>query len=287
MMGVMWNPGDPRHPATIDDDAELNSGGHSGILSTFALAWPPALDGGSKVAFPSRVLFVGVDLYAPGGRTASHVHPDREKVFAVSEGRVLISVGDESRVLEPGGLAFVPVGVEHGFETAGDENLRVLQVIAYPVHADGDGDGGVASTVQEGRKGFSRMWSPMDPRHPSTVEGDHLPPGRHVGVLSTNTLIGPGAMYGDSVGGYAPSRRMEVGVDIYAAGGSSPMHAHADREKLFVVLSGQARITVGDESRVLERSGLAFVPADVPHGFENPGTGNLELLSIVALLTVP
>ena len=281
-MSMMWNPGDPRHATTIEDDALLNAGGHAGIISVFSLAWPPTLDGGSEVAFPSRALFVGIDLYAPGGRTASHTHPDREKVFVVNAGRVRMTVADESRVLEPGGLVFVPVGVDHAFENAGDGNLQALQVIAYPAGVDAEAD-----SEAGGRQGFSRMWSPSDPRHPSTVDGRDLPPSRHVGVISTNTLVGPGNLYGDTVPGYAPSRRMEVGVDTYAPGGSSPTHRHADREKLFVVLEGQARIRVGDESRVLGRRGLAFVPADVSHGFENPGTGDLQLLSIVALLTIP
>ena len=126
----MWNPGDPRHPSTLEGEA-LDPSGHDGILSTFNLAWPFGLDGGDNAASQSRSMFIGLDLYAPGGRTPPHVHADREKVFMVLDGRARLTVGDESRILDPGGLAFVPVKVAHGFENMGPGNLRIMQVIAW------------------------------------------------------------------------------------------------------------------------------------------------------------
>ena len=129
-MSLMWNPGDARHPSTLEGD-DLDPGGHQGILSTFNIVWPFGFDGGSNAQSPSREMFVGLDTYAPGGITPSHSHPDREKVFMVLEGRARLTVGEESRILDPGGLAFVPVGVAHGFENVTDRNLRILQVIAW------------------------------------------------------------------------------------------------------------------------------------------------------------
>ena len=129
-MSLMWNPGDPRHPSTLEGD-DLDPGGHAGILSTFSIVWPFGFDGGSNVSSPSHSMFIGLDTYAPGGVTPSHSHPDREKVFMVLDGRARLTVGDESRVLDPGGLAFVPVGVPHGFENEGQGNLRIMQVIAW------------------------------------------------------------------------------------------------------------------------------------------------------------
>jgi mannose-6-phosphate isomerase-like protein (cupin superfamily) len=129
-MSLMWNPGDPRHPSTLEGD-DLDAGGHLGIKSTFSLAWPFGFDGGRNTSSPSRELFVGLDTYAPGGITPEHVHPDREKVFVVLEGRARMTVGSESRTLDPGGVAFVPVNASHGFENVGDADLRIMQVIAW------------------------------------------------------------------------------------------------------------------------------------------------------------
>ncbi len=129
-MSHMWNPGDPKHPSTLEPP-ELDTGGHDGLLSTFNMAWPFGFDGGRDNTSGSREMFIGLDTYAPGGITVLHSHPDREKVFLVLDGRARLTIGDEERILDPGGLGFVPVGVTHGFENVGDRNLRIMQVIAW------------------------------------------------------------------------------------------------------------------------------------------------------------
>ena len=133
----------------------------------------------------------------------------------------------------------------------------------------------------------SLMWSMHDPRHPSTVDPDAFAGSSHVGVVSSVSLVGPDVLYAGSVAGYAPSQRMEIGVDSYAPGGRTPSHAHADREKLFVVLAGRARVTIGSESRVLGPGGTAFVPVDVEHAFENVGDDTLHMLAAFAHLEPP
>jgi mannose-6-phosphate isomerase-like protein (cupin superfamily) len=126
----MWNPGDPPHPSTLAG-ADLDTTGHAGLRSTFNLAWPFGFDGNTSHDSASRTMFVGVDLYAPGGVTPPHVHADREKVFIVLDGDARFTVGEETRVLTPGGFAFIPVNVPHGFENAGAGDLRVAQIIAW------------------------------------------------------------------------------------------------------------------------------------------------------------
>jgi hypothetical protein len=138
---LLWNPGDPPRASTLEGEA-LDTTGHDGILSTFSLVWPFGLDGGSNAESPARATFVGLDLYAPGGVTPLHAHPDREKLFMVLDGHARVTVGDESRVLTSAGLAFVPVNVLHGFENVGEGNLRIMQVITWlaaPAFTPGEG----------------------------------------------------------------------------------------------------------------------------------------------------
>lgn len=57
---------------------------------------------------------------------------------------------------------------------------------------------------------------------------------------------------------------------IYAldAGATDPQSPHTEDE-LYVVLSGRATITVGDESRDVSAGSLVFVPAHAPHRFHD------------------
>jgi mannose-6-phosphate isomerase-like protein (cupin superfamily) len=57
--------------------------------------------------------------------------PTARRCSWCSRGRARLTVGDESRILDLGGLALVPVNVAHRSENAGDGNIRILQVIAW------------------------------------------------------------------------------------------------------------------------------------------------------------
>jgi quercetin dioxygenase-like cupin family protein len=46
------------------------------------------------------------------------------------------------------------------------------------------------------------------------------------------------------------------------------VHRHAGADKFYLVLSGKARITVGDVTQVAEAGTIVWAPADVPHGVE-------------------
>jgi quercetin dioxygenase-like cupin family protein len=48
-----------------------------------------------------------------------HDHPDHVDSFLVLEGEVEFTLGDEPGVLGPGSFVSVPIGVRHGFRSAG------------------------------------------------------------------------------------------------------------------------------------------------------------------------
>jgi quercetin dioxygenase-like cupin family protein len=57
-----------------------------------------------------------------------------------------------------------------------------------------------------------------------------------------------------------------VGLNCFEPGQSQRIHVHAGADKFYVVLSGKARMLVGDETRVAEAGMVVWAPADVPHG---------------------
>ncbi len=64
-----------------------------------------------------------------------------------------------------------------------------------------------------------------------------------------------------------------------APGGEFPSHAH-DYVHVFYVLEGAASFSVGRQEIRGERGTVVRVPADVPHGYRNPGPGEMLLLVI-------
>jgi quercetin dioxygenase-like cupin family protein len=57
-----------------------------------------------------------------------------------------------------------------------------------------------------------------------------------------------------------------VGLNCFEPGQSQNIHVHGGSDKFYLVLSGKARITVGDETREVGEGTVVWAPANVPHG---------------------
>lgn len=62
---------------------------------------------------------------APGGHTPRHAHPFEHENF-ILEGKGRLLIGDTWHEVGPGDVAFVPPGVEHTYENAGDGPFKFL-----------------------------------------------------------------------------------------------------------------------------------------------------------------
>jgi quercetin dioxygenase-like cupin family protein len=59
-----------------------------------------------------------------------------------------------------------------------------------------------------------------------------------------------------------------LGLNCLEPGQSQRVHTHAGADKFYLVVSGKARIRVGDEVREARTGMLVWCPADLPHGVE-------------------
>jgi mannose-6-phosphate isomerase-like protein (cupin superfamily) len=71
-------------------------------------------------------------------------------------------------------------------------------------------------------------------------------------------------------------RDLSAGLYVLEAGATDPQSPHAEDE-LYYVVSGSARVTVGEETRDVRTGSLVFVAAHVRHRFHDI-TERLELL---------
>ncbi len=60
--------------------------------------------------------------------------------------------------------------------------------------------------------------------------------------------------------------RLFVGLNCFEPGQGQTVHAHAGADKFYLVVSGRARVTVGEETREAGPGTVVWAPADVPHG---------------------
>jgi quercetin dioxygenase-like cupin family protein len=60
--------------------------------------------------------------------------------------------------------------------------------------------------------------------------------------------------------------RLFVGVNCFEPGQSQRVHHHAGADKFYLIVSGRARMTVGDDTREAGAGTIVWAPAEVPHG---------------------
>lgn len=63
-------------------------------------------------------------------------------------------------------------------------------------------------------------------------------------------------------------RNMSAGLYALPAGGTDPQSPHG-QDEIYLVVSGRASITVGDETSHVARGSVVYVPARVPHRFHH------------------
>jgi quercetin dioxygenase-like cupin family protein len=57
-----------------------------------------------------------------------------------------------------------------------------------------------------------------------------------------------------------------VGLNCFEPGQSQKAHVHRESDKFYLVMTGKARMTVGDETREVHAGTVVWAPAGVPHG---------------------
>lgn len=64
----------------------------------------------------------------------------------------------------------------------------------------------------------------------------------------------------------ASGTAMFLGLNCFEPGQSQKVHRHAGADKFYLIISGNASMVVGSETRDAGPGTLIWAPADVPHG---------------------
>ena len=72
------------------------------------------------------VLGLVEQVLSPGASSPYHLHHAEDEQFYVLDGHIRFVSGDQTWTLGTGGFAFLPRGIPHGFQVAGDSPVHVL-----------------------------------------------------------------------------------------------------------------------------------------------------------------
>ena len=78
------------------------------------------------------------------------------------------------------------------------------------------------------------------------------------------------------------AEHLMIGLNCLEPGQVQPVHDHADQDKVYVVLEGTGRFTVGDDVQDANEGAVVWAQAGAPHGVENVGHERLTVLVCIA-----
>jgi mannose-6-phosphate isomerase-like protein (cupin superfamily) len=73
-----------------------------------------------------------------------------------------------------------------------------------------------------------------------------------------------------------------VGLNCLEPNQVQSVHAHHGADKIYFVVEGRGRFTIGDRESEAGAGMLVVAPAGEPHGVRNNGSGRLSLLVAIA-----
>lgn len=82
--------------------------------------------------------------------------------------------------------------------------------------------------------------------------------------------------------GLSGTARTQLDLYCVAPGQSQSAHRHEGEDKIYYVIEGSGRFTVGDSEERLEAGDALVAPAGVGHGLVNDGSALLLVLVLVA-----
>ena len=89
------------------------------------------------VSAPARNQSLAEATIPPAGATTAHYHRTTEELYLVTEGRGLLILDGEERVLNEGDCALIAPGAVHKIFNVGDGPLRIVCACA-PAYSDED-----------------------------------------------------------------------------------------------------------------------------------------------------
>jgi oxalate decarboxylase/phosphoglucose isomerase-like protein (cupin superfamily) len=73
-----------------------------------------------------------------------------------------------------------------------------------------------------------------------------------------------------------------VGLNAFEPGQQHALHAHADMDKVYHVLSGRGCFLLADREIPMEAGTMLIAPEGVAHGIRNDGPERLIVLAVLA-----
>ena len=227
---------------------------------------------------------IALNEWRAGLEGPPHAHAEKDQVFYIVSGEGKVIVADEVYAVKPGCLVYVPTGSRHQSITTSKEPLGYILYNVFNT-SDKEGHATFADHIEKVKE--------IRKKQAETGESDIS--GAEVAISPTkktkffsNVMEGKTYDFGSNSTTLLLDRtetnKFEFVVVKWPPHSKGAMVAHKEKEQTFFILSGEGKVTIGDETENVKPGDLIFVPRNIRHTTE-AGDTDLEYLCINSIVT--
>jgi mannose-6-phosphate isomerase-like protein (cupin superfamily) len=227
---------------------------------------------------------IALNEWRAGLEGPPHAHAEKDQVFYILSGEGKVIVGDANYSVKPGCLVYIPTGLRHQSITTSDEPLGYILYNVFN-SADKEGHATFADHIEKVKE--------IRKKQAETGESD-ISGAEKATTATTKTKFFSSVMDGKKYDFGSNStillldrtetNKFEFVVVQWPSHSKGTMVAHKEKEQSFFILSGEGKVTIGEETEDVKPGDLIFVPRNVPHTTE-AGDTDLEYLCINSIVT--
>jgi len=227
---------------------------------------------------------IGLNEWRAGLEGPPHQHAAKDQIFYIVSGKGIVTAGSNQYPVMPGSLVYIPAGILHKTEV---KSKIPLGYILFNVFSDFDKEGHAsfadhikkvkavrkaqADTGQSEVTGAEKTISTT--KKPKFFETPFQGKIYDFGSNSTILLLDRNE-----------TNRCEFVVVSWPAGNKGALVAHQEKEQTFFVLSGEGKVTIGNETETIRKGDVIFVPRNTPHTTA-AGSEELVYLCLNSIIT--
>ncbi len=178
---------------------------------------------------------------------ASHSHDDSEELVIVKDGKLKVTINNESQVLGPGSIAIAMPGDQHALENAGDTSVTYY-VFRY------------------------RSKSPVNVERAKNSGGSFMVNWNDIAFQKSE--IGGRRQHFDRATSMFERFEMHVST-LNADLTNHKTHTHR-AEEFVLIIKGEVEMQIGDTFQKASAGDLIFLASEIPHSLRNIGNEQTE-----------
>jgi mannose-6-phosphate isomerase-like protein (cupin superfamily) len=223
--------------------------------------------------FNTNFIFLHRGELLPGGGIGHHFHNHMEEMFVILDGEAQFTINGRTSTLKGPAGAPNRMGNSHAIYNHTDKPVQWMNIAVGSIKGKYD-----ATDLGDGRKGVAL--DPIPVFITMRLDKALLQPVEKMnggqGTVRYRRALRPEVFY---------TNWSYVDHVVVPAGASIGRHRHEGVEEFYYVIAGEGAVTVDKERAAIKAGDAVPVFLNEAHGFENTGTGDLEMMVVAVART--